>query len=193
MIFVSQDIVLEKGAPATCCHFIVHGKVRVENPIVHAGKVLYLKPPSWLGDICLFVDTLRKNTVIAVVTTETLVLNKSTVKAVCNEFPAMQIEYEAFRQRLLADKWDSLVCPRCKDIGHSEENCPLNNQQASRSASNKIYDRSKTFGISATISQRISRGRTSPKIDFVEEGSEQSDSSPTEGRRWKAWRRKTAR
>merc|ERR1711862_163247 len=109
---------------ATCVHFIVFGKVRVENPLMTDRKVLYLKPPSWIGDICLFVDTLRKATVTAVVTTETLMLQKDTVQKVCDCYPAIREKFEVFRARVLQNMTSSLMCPLCHDIGHSVARCP---------------------------------------------------------------------
>jgi hypothetical protein len=132
MIFAATDSIVEKGDTATCAHFLVTGKVRVENPLVHSGKVLYLRPPSWLGDLCLFVDTLRKATVTVVITTETLCLQKSSLLLVCSEYPDVKEKYEAFRQKVQTESYGGLVCPHCKDIGHSEDMCPALDSGSSR-------------------------------------------------------------
>eukprot|EP00928_Gymnodinium_smaydae_P081769 TRINITY_DN65231_c0_g1_i1.p1 TRINITY_DN65231_c0_g1~~TRINITY_DN65231_c0_g1_i1.p1 ORF type:complete len:884 (-),score=128.84 TRINITY_DN65231_c0_g1_i1:83-2734(-) len=124
VIFAANDVIVEKGKLATCAHFIVHGKVRVQSPLVASGKVLYLKPPSWLGDICLFMDTLRMNTVTAVVMTETLCLHKSSLLNVCDDFPDVRLSYNAFRDTIKDDNWDNLRCHICGDIGHHADVCP---------------------------------------------------------------------
>jgi hypothetical protein len=123
-IFAQGEYLVQKGMQAIDMHFIVQGKVRVENPVVTQQKVLYLKQPSWLGDLCLFVDTLRMNSVTAVITTETLTLTKANVKEVCAQFESAATLFRQWRKKVIKDKWSTLLCPRCRDIGHCERDCP---------------------------------------------------------------------
>lgn len=115
---------MEKGATAICAHFIVSGKVRVEKPILSGEKALYLKPPSWIGDVCLFMETLRKSSVTAVIMTETLCMQKSSIKDVCRDYPSVNEQFVAFREKIMSEGLAGLVCPYCYDVGHSEECCP---------------------------------------------------------------------
>jgi hypothetical protein len=124
LIYAQGESLVEKGTPADCVHFLVMGKARIENPIMNTSKVLYLKPPCWIGDTCLFVDTLRKSTVTAVVMTETLCINKEGFQALCSESDVFLEQYHEWREMVLNDKMDALMCPVCHDIGHSEEGCP---------------------------------------------------------------------
>jgi hypothetical protein len=124
LIYAQGEAIVEKGQPADCVHFLVLGKVRIENPIMATSKVLYLKPPCWIGDTCLFVDTLRKSTVTAVVMTETLCIGKEAFQSYCSQSDRFLENYLSWREMVLNDKMDALMCPICHDIGHSEELCP---------------------------------------------------------------------
>jgi len=123
-LFASNEFVVEKGMPATCAYFIVQGKVRVESPVLTGAKALYLKPPSWIGDVCLFVDTLRKTSVMAVVMTEMLTLEKASLAAVCEEHPDVNEQFLAFQAKILKEGLGGLMCPICGDVGHSVDTCP---------------------------------------------------------------------
>jgi len=127
VIFAAHEYVVEQGEIATCAYFLVSGKVRVENPItlVETDKVVYLKPPSWVGDVCLFVETLRQSSVCALVTTETLSLEKARLQEVCEEFPDVRHQFLVHRDKILNSEADTLLCSHCMDIGHCKEMCPL--------------------------------------------------------------------
>mmetsp|Transcript_5293 Transcript_5293/g.14617 ORF Transcript_5293/g.14617 Transcript_5293/m.14617 type:complete len:514 (+) Transcript_5293:3-1544(+) len=128
MIFANGDPIVEEAHLALCAHFLVRGKLRVQLTDGRGG--LYLKPPCWIGDKCLFVDTLRTNTVVAISHTETLTVHKSSLQTVTIEFPEVATIYEEFRQKLLNNDLASLKCPICGDIGHSEETCPSRPEDA---------------------------------------------------------------
>lgn len=169
VIYAATEFIVEKGKPATCAHWIVAGKVRVDDPVLHKGKAsyLYLRPPSWLGDFCLFVDTLRQSTVMAVVTTETLCLMRSCLDEVCQEYPAVQQDFLDFQQRCLIEKWDALVCPFCHDCGHWEDSCPERKLQAKRG---RRVSRVVAGGISGGVRSRLSNKFLSSKTkSFIEE------------------------
>lgn len=119
-LFAAGDTVVEKGHNALCAHWLVTGKLKV----MKIGESVYMKPPSWIGDRCLFLDVTRSHSVIAVIPTETLVVQKSIFQEISSEYPDVQELYRDFRAELLKDGWAYLRCLHCGDIGHSHEDCP---------------------------------------------------------------------
>jgi hypothetical protein len=167
MLFTAGDPVVEEAHLALCTHFLVRGKLRVA---VEGGSK-YLKPPCWVGEKCLFVDTLRTNTVYAVGSTETLSVQKASVIAACIEFPEVQGLYQKYRRNILENDMDSLRCPICHDFGHTEETCPERNHEESRRGSVHGKDSQfaglRTTGVAALNSLK-SMARSS-RISFHEE------------------------
>jgi hypothetical protein len=145
IVFTAGDPVVEQGHTALCAHFLVAGKICV---ILSEAQSLYLMPPCWIGDTCLFVDTLRTNTVVAVKLTETLAVQKTTVQNLCAERPEVLQIYNGYRTRILEEDAGFLRCPRCGDIGHAEESCQAVNRaterQTVRSNKRSIFSRKGT-------------------------------------------------
>lgn len=125
-LYGSGDTVVERGHLALSMHFVVRGKLRVEKAM--GKKSVYLEAGSWLGDKCLFIDAHRTHCVSSVTPSEVLCVQKRTILAVCNEFPYLQMHYEAFQKRI-CDGENISLCPVCKKTGHNEEDCPMNKIQ----------------------------------------------------------------
>jgi len=132
MTYGAGDCVVEVGQPAKSMYFLVRGKLHVDVNEEGRGG-LYLKPPCWIGDKCIFVDTLRTNTVRAVTSTETLMLEKTSVAALICDFPEVQVVYDRFRNEILSNGMNMLRCTICHDIGHTEETCPVRAEELTRS------------------------------------------------------------
>jgi len=120
-IFAAGDTVVEEGHLAMDAHFIVRGKIRKDR--AHMGT-LYLTPPCWVSDRCLFVDTLQLSSIIAVISTEALVIRKTILQDVLQDEPGVLDIFESFQKQLLKDGGRSLKCPLCKEAGHCGNNCP---------------------------------------------------------------------
>lgn len=131
VLYAPGDVVVELGHFALRAFFIVRGKLRVVKG--HGRHHVYLEPPSWVGDKCLFVEHRRTHTVVAVKPTETLALQKSSLLSVCCEFPDMEVIYQTFQRRVLSDE-ASLRCPICLGLGHSEDTCPRSRTDCDSSA-----------------------------------------------------------
>jgi len=143
IVFTGGDPIVEQGHTALCAHFLVTGKICV---MLSDAQSLYLLPPCWIGDTCLFVDTLRMNTVVAVKLTETLAVQKSSVQALCADRPAMLQIHDKFRQKIIEQDKGFLRCPRCGDIGHAEESCQAVNRATERhSEASRKYSRKGRF------------------------------------------------
>merc|ERR1712048_1500601 len=84
---------------------------------------VYINPPHWIGDKCLFIQTLRSNTVRAVTASETLQVDKTLLEQCCEEFEDVKTKYQLFRQEIIDNGVEMLRCPICQDIGHVAENC----------------------------------------------------------------------
>lgn len=120
-LYAPDEVAVERGHLALSAHFVVRGKLRVER--VMQGKSAYLSPGSWMGDTCLFAETVRSHTVSAVTPSEVITIQKRFLLAVCKEFPSIQSAYDAFQQQVLEGA-DCLSCAYCKKPGHSAEDCP---------------------------------------------------------------------
>jgi len=122
VLYAPGDLVTEKGHIAQSASFVVRGKLRVANAV--GFKSVYLTPPSWIGDRCLFVDAVRSHTINAVVHTETLNVSKVCVEELCDAFPQMREIHSAFRAALLQGDESVMRCVICNGLGHSDVNCP---------------------------------------------------------------------
>lgn len=122
LVFAAGDLVVQKGHPATNMHFLVRGKLRVD---ITTGSGMYLKPPSWIGEKCLFLETNRTHTVSAVTPSEILTVEKASIQVLCEEYAEMQELYNSFLEQIEGDDFEMLLCCHCGEMGHDADNCPL--------------------------------------------------------------------
>jgi len=124
--YAPSDVIVEKRQLAESAFFIVRGKVRIENVLGRCGYYsIYLQPPNWFGDKCLFVDYhVRTHTARAVIPTETLRIMKQTILRVCQLFPFFALHYKTFQDRIRRGDETCVRCSYCSWLGHVEEHCP---------------------------------------------------------------------
>jgi CRP-like cAMP-binding protein len=126
LFYTPGDFVVEVHHIAMSAHFLVKGKLRVHN-VLNAqlgDRSIYLQPPCWIGDKCLFMDVRRTHTVSAVTPSETLCLQKSCLVDVVDEYPVMTLKYESVRAKLIQGDDSELRCTMCNSPGHAQEDCP---------------------------------------------------------------------
>jgi len=148
LLYAPGDVVVEKGHIAVSSLFIVRGKLRVVNAIGHHS--VYLTPPQWMGDRCLFMDAYRTHTVMAVTPSEVLCLQKSSLLSVCHELPLMDACYRRFQERILKGDESSLRCAICGNPGHVADDCP---QQTNDDAKARRVRAPSDSGMACTLSQ----------------------------------------
>lgn len=105
---------------------------------------LILEPPSWIGDICLFKETIRKNTVEALTHTEILTVAKDSIHQLLGEFPRLQPLYDEWRRKVHEQGEAAVLCPHCQEPGHDASRCPKLAQflQAQQKDNENIVERS---------------------------------------------------
>lgn len=90
-----------------------------------AKEASVLEPRSWVGDLCLFKDFVRANTIVAIVHSELLTIGKEEINDMLVEFPGSKKVYEGWRKRVGGESSAGGVrCEHCNGLGHSQENCP---------------------------------------------------------------------
>lgn len=89
-------------------------------------KSVYLSYPSWIGDMCLFVDMVRTKTVLSVTHSELLLVQKSTIQNLLVEFPKVVPYYEEFQERVTRRDLvgAGICCSNCHAPGHAMNDCP---------------------------------------------------------------------
>eukprot|EP00746_Dinoflagellata_sp_MGD_P021184 gnl/MRDRNA2_/MRDRNA2_149427_c0_seq1.p1 gnl/MRDRNA2_/MRDRNA2_149427_c0~~gnl/MRDRNA2_/MRDRNA2_149427_c0_seq1.p1 ORF type:complete len:755 (+),score=101.22 gnl/MRDRNA2_/MRDRNA2_149427_c0_seq1:233-2266(+) len=93
---------------------------------------LELESPSWIGDLCLFKEMVRANTVIALTHAELLTVTKDSIVSLVREFPKLQPLYEAWQKRVIEEDVNDeigLRCEHCLGLGHSLIHCPKLKEQ----------------------------------------------------------------
>lgn len=127
--YAPNDVVVQRGQRASSMCFIVRGKLCVLAIALDDGQGVtnkILMSPSWIGDMCIFTDMKRTKTVVSVTHSELLVVQKSSVMVLVNEFPKIISSYRTFKAKV--DNGDLLacgvVCEYCQDYGHSVGDCP---------------------------------------------------------------------
>lgn len=149
LLHASGDLVVVAGEEASEVFFLVRGKLRVI--IKERRGPVYTKAPSWIGDRCLFVDTLRTHSVAAVTSSETTSLHKKEIAAICNEYPQVASVHNHFKRQIMENYGgDIFRCPYCHDLGHIEETCPVKKEhERARACRGK---RSQTVSMRSTVS-----------------------------------------
>lgn len=86
---------------------------------------VYLTSPSWIGDLCLFKDIIRSNTVVAVTHAELLTVYRDTIVELIAEFPKLLPYYKEFQEKVV--KGDlaqaGVCCSYCGGMGHAVMDC----------------------------------------------------------------------
>lgn len=144
VLYAPGDMVVQRGHRAAAMCFIIRGKLRIlanrkaQAKANRASKMsmksdmaaedVELESPSWIGDLCLFTEMVRSNTVISITHSELLMVSKDSVVSLVMEFPKLQPVYESW-QKKIEDTEESgevvgLRCECCGGLGHSAANCP---------------------------------------------------------------------
>eukprot|EP00746_Dinoflagellata_sp_MGD_P015037 gnl/MRDRNA2_/MRDRNA2_133291_c0_seq1.p1 gnl/MRDRNA2_/MRDRNA2_133291_c0~~gnl/MRDRNA2_/MRDRNA2_133291_c0_seq1.p1 ORF type:complete len:854 (-),score=100.85 gnl/MRDRNA2_/MRDRNA2_133291_c0_seq1:95-2656(-) len=149
------DKVVQRGHAARSMAYIVQGTLKVMRPSSNHSTVehlpqpsirsdmqqkaktvypwspaakspsVYVGPPSWLGDVSLFTDTTRANTVFSLTHSELLTLTRKTVLNILSDFPKAWKQYEAYRERVMRGDLIAagVLCMYCKSPGHFVGDC----------------------------------------------------------------------
>eukprot|EP00746_Dinoflagellata_sp_MGD_P077806 gnl/MRDRNA2_/MRDRNA2_311753_c0_seq1.p1 gnl/MRDRNA2_/MRDRNA2_311753_c0~~gnl/MRDRNA2_/MRDRNA2_311753_c0_seq1.p1 ORF type:complete len:330 (+),score=37.06 gnl/MRDRNA2_/MRDRNA2_311753_c0_seq1:41-991(+) len=129
VLYAPGDIVVQRGHTANCMCFVIQGKLRIlrsRNQVEQSPIVL--EAPSWIGDLCLFREMVRTNTVVSITHSELLIFGRDSVAVVLSEFPTLKPTYDAWKLKAEnnTDEGDELItCAHCGARGHVAATCPL--------------------------------------------------------------------
>lgn len=106
VLFAPGDLVVQRGHRAVSMCFLVRGRMKIKQPKSQRFRPnIYLDPPSYIGDLCLFKDNhWRTHTVLCVGHVEVLTITKEEVLDVLMEFPQAKQYYEDYKAKVLAPK-----------------------------------------------------------------------------------------
>eukprot|EP00746_Dinoflagellata_sp_MGD_P024262 gnl/MRDRNA2_/MRDRNA2_15690_c0_seq1.p1 gnl/MRDRNA2_/MRDRNA2_15690_c0~~gnl/MRDRNA2_/MRDRNA2_15690_c0_seq1.p1 ORF type:complete len:448 (-),score=52.04 gnl/MRDRNA2_/MRDRNA2_15690_c0_seq1:47-1222(-) len=129
------DVVVQRGHRASGTCYIVRGKLKILRAKKHktgAKQSVYLESPSWIGDLCLFQDMERSNTVVSMTHSELLTISKDSLLCLLDEFPKARICYEEYRLRVSRGDLSAagVRCNYCQSPGHFVGDCPEFRKQA---------------------------------------------------------------
>lgn len=129
VLYAPGDVIVQRGHRAACMGFIVKGKLRIvsksrsQQP---AGRNSFLEAPCWIGDTSIFVDSVRKFTIISTTHSELLTITKDVVTELLEEFPKLRATYTTFKD--MVEQGDFVgcgaQCGHCEQFGHNVADCP---------------------------------------------------------------------
>lgn len=131
VLYAPGDVIMQRGHRAACMCFIVHGKLHVQQASSRksefgaAEKPIIMSPPTFLGDACLFKESIRGNSVVALTHAELLLVHTDDLKPILLEFPKVKVMYESWVKIYENEAKAGLRCAHCGQMGHSSENCTL--------------------------------------------------------------------
>lgn len=132
VLYAPGDVVVQRGHKAMSMCYIVFGKLKIlrqggraENKMTDEDPIV-LSPPCWIGDMCLFKDVLRTNTVQSMLHSECLMIEKEKLLSLFEEFPKAQKFYDDYKRRVLEGDLAAtgVRCWHCGEPGHYEDDCP---------------------------------------------------------------------
>lgn len=157
------DVVVQRGHRASSmCHIIrgrlkiLRGKAPKVNKEVSQGdttfqevlRALYIESPSWIGDLCLFQEMVRTNTVVSMTHSELLTIAKDGLIDLLGEFPKAHKTYDLYCQKVVTGDLEAagIKCGYCGSPGHNVGDCPvLRRVQGGPSGAMEIQSKSKTL------------------------------------------------
>lgn len=121
VLYAPGDVVMRKGKLSSSIVFLVRGQLQIEE--VRPNFSVQLKPPAWIDDRALFVESIRNYNVYCTTHCELLTIRQDDLVMLTGNFVHAQAYFSDYCQRVMNQEPDVVFCEYCNRYGHALEGC----------------------------------------------------------------------